>query len=326
LISYKKLRDPLSTAFYGSMSGLGFAIAEGVAYSFRYASGLSRGQLDLGSYVAANTIRFVSLPLFHAILAGIVGYFIGLTILTISLTARKEYNDWPWLFATIILILLIIFYQKLHEKTYSKKEFSAFSSAVITIIFAYLLSLHLVGIFNLNSSRAYSYKSPNNLNNQIVEQIKSATRENDEIAIISNRIAATYPVSNYIKKSNPLPSLHLSPLYEKISGSNKMSESDNYLLSRLKQQIERRENKLIFVQKSQISFDRCAINFLEYYLRDPEFKKVFLENYVFLNQLITLQKAEKEVKFFDDKKALELPQSTDLIDAEVEVYIKKNDQ
>jgi RsiW-degrading membrane proteinase PrsW (M82 family) len=84
LISYKKLRDPLSTAFYGSMSGLGFAIAEGVAYSFRYASGLSRGQLDLGSYVAANTIRFVSLPLFHAILAGIVGYFIGLTIINPS--------------------------------------------------------------------------------------------------------------------------------------------------------------------------------------------------------------------------------------------------
>ena len=253
-------------------------------------------------------------------------YFIGLTILTISLTARKEYNDWPWLFATIILILLIIFYQKLHEKTYGKKEFSAFSSAVITIIFAYLLSLHLVGIFNLNSSRAYSYKSPNDLNNQIIAQIKSATHETDEITIISSRIAATYPVSNYTKKSNHLPSLHLGPLYEKISGSNKTSESDSYLFSKLKEQIGRGENKLIFVEKNQISFDRCAINFLEYYLRDHEFKKVFLQNYVFLNQIITLQKAEKEVKFFDDKKTLELPQSADFIDAEVEVYIRKNDQ
>lgn len=105
-----------------------------------------------------------------------------------------------------------------------------------------------------------------------------------------------------------------------------MSETDNYLFSRLKQQIERKENKLIFVEKNQISFDRCAINFLEYYLRDPEFKKVFLQNYVFLNQAITLQKAEKEVKFFDDNNTLELPQSTDFIDAEVEVYIRKNDQ
>jgi protease PrsW len=80
----QKLQDPLSAAFYGAMSGLGFAIAEGVAYSFRYAAGLSRGQLDLGTYVAANTIRFVSLPLFHAILAGIVGYFIGLAVINPS--------------------------------------------------------------------------------------------------------------------------------------------------------------------------------------------------------------------------------------------------
>lgn len=80
----QKLPDPLTAAFYGAMSGLGFAIAEGAAYSFRYAAGLSRGQLDLSSYVAANTIRFVSLPLFHAMLAGIVGYFIGLAVINPS--------------------------------------------------------------------------------------------------------------------------------------------------------------------------------------------------------------------------------------------------
>lgn len=80
----KRLPDPLSAAFYGAMSGLGFAIAEGAAYSFFYASGLSKGQLGLSSYVAANTIRFVSLPLFHAILAGIVGHFIGLAVINPS--------------------------------------------------------------------------------------------------------------------------------------------------------------------------------------------------------------------------------------------------
>ena len=78
LLRPRKLIDPQTSAFYGAMSGLGFAIAEGAAYSLRYAFGLSRGEIGLGSYVAANTIRFVSLPLFHAILAGIVGYFIGL--------------------------------------------------------------------------------------------------------------------------------------------------------------------------------------------------------------------------------------------------------
>ncbi|GAB4379886.1 MAG: hypothetical protein Kow00121_34960 [Elainellaceae cyanobacterium] len=79
-----RVSDPQTAAFYGAMSGLGFAIAEGAAYSLRYAFGLSRGEIGLGSYVAANTIRFVSLPLFHAILAGIVGYFIGLAAINPS--------------------------------------------------------------------------------------------------------------------------------------------------------------------------------------------------------------------------------------------------
>jgi protease PrsW len=84
LLRQQKLINPHSAAFYGAMSGLGFAIAEGAAYSIRYAFGLTAGNLGFGSYVAANTIRFVSLPLFHAILAGIVGYFMGLAAINRS--------------------------------------------------------------------------------------------------------------------------------------------------------------------------------------------------------------------------------------------------
>jgi protease PrsW len=84
LLRQRQLSDPQSAAFYGSMSGLGFAIAEGAAYSIRYAFGLTAGNLGFGSYVAANTIRFVSLPLFHAVLAGIVGYFMGLAAINRS--------------------------------------------------------------------------------------------------------------------------------------------------------------------------------------------------------------------------------------------------
>ncbi|BAY10980.1 PrsW family intramembrane metalloprotease [Calothrix sp. NIES-2098] len=73
-----KLSDPLTLAFYGTMSGLGFAISEGVVYSVVYAFGLVKGDIDFGAYVLTNTIRFVCLPLFHAIWAGIVGYFLGL--------------------------------------------------------------------------------------------------------------------------------------------------------------------------------------------------------------------------------------------------------
>jgi protease PrsW len=78
LINTDQENHPLNSAFYGAMSGLGFAIAEGVQYSLRYASGLAEGQINIGAYVLINTVRFISLPLIHAIWAGIVGYFLGL--------------------------------------------------------------------------------------------------------------------------------------------------------------------------------------------------------------------------------------------------------
>lgn len=84
LLRPNRLNNPLTAAFYGTMSGLGFAVAEGATYSLGYATTLVRGELPLESYELVKTIRFISLPLFHAVLAGIVGYFIGLAAINPS--------------------------------------------------------------------------------------------------------------------------------------------------------------------------------------------------------------------------------------------------
>ena len=79
-----QLKEPLSSAFYGAMSGLGFAIAEGAHYSLTYAVDLVGGNIDLRGHILLTTVRFISLPLIHAIWAGIVGYFIGLAAINPS--------------------------------------------------------------------------------------------------------------------------------------------------------------------------------------------------------------------------------------------------
>ena len=79
-----RLKEPLSSAFYGAMSGLGFAIAEGAHYSLTYAVDLVGGNIDLRGHILLTTVRFISLPLIHAIWAGIVGYFIGLAAINPS--------------------------------------------------------------------------------------------------------------------------------------------------------------------------------------------------------------------------------------------------
>lgn len=131
LLRPQKLNEPHSAAFYGAMSGLGFAIAEGAAYSIRYALGLTAGNLGFGSYVAANTIRFVSLPLFHAVLAGIVGYFIGLAainpsrqgiILTLGIAIAATLHGIYNTFAGGVSGLLIIGFSILLFFTYLRRN------------------------------------------------------------------------------------------------------------------------------------------------------------------------------------------------------------
>ncbi|HEY9639216.1 MAG TPA: PrsW family glutamic-type intramembrane protease [Coleofasciculaceae cyanobacterium] len=131
LLRRGKLSDPHTAAFYGAMSGLGFAIAEGAAYSLRYAFGFSQGHLGLGSFVAANTIRFVSLPLFHAILAGMVGYFMGLAavnpsrqgaIILIGLAIAAVLHGLYNTFAGSVVGLVIIAFTILLFVTYLRRS------------------------------------------------------------------------------------------------------------------------------------------------------------------------------------------------------------
>lgn len=126
-----KLQDPLTSAFYGATSGLGFAMAEGATYSLLYRFSLTRGDLDVSSYVIANTIRFVSLPLFHAILAGIVGYFIGLAainpsrrsaIIFIGVAIAAALHGFYNTFAGNILGLLVIGFSILLFVTYIRRS------------------------------------------------------------------------------------------------------------------------------------------------------------------------------------------------------------
>lgn len=102
LFLYKqdKLTEPLSPAFYGAMSGLGFAIAEGAHYSLIYASDVLGGQINITGHVLLTTVRFISLPLIHAIWAGIVGYFIGLAAINPS---RKK----PIIFIGVVVAAVL---------------------------------------------------------------------------------------------------------------------------------------------------------------------------------------------------------------------------
>lgn len=80
---FRKVAEPRMAAFYGAMSGLGFAIAEGVLYSTQVNTNIltQGGTASLGEYVTTQLLRQISLPINHAIWAAILGFFIGLAYL-----------------------------------------------------------------------------------------------------------------------------------------------------------------------------------------------------------------------------------------------------
>lgn len=229
-------------------------------------------------------------------------YFAVMVLATFAFASNKKYEDLAWIFLTIILLALISLQQKLYEEFYRQKELSHFSNSAICLVVAYVFSLHLTAVFNLPVS-GHEYKSPNYLSEQMHRAIKNYAAEEEEITIISEKNSTRYPLIIYAKKENDLSALAQD-------------------LSNIKQQILRAENRLIFSEKT----DNCSINSLELYLRDEEFRKAFLKNYIFKNRIITKEKSEKKVQFFDEEKNIELPQSLETITSEVEIYIRKNGQ
>jgi RsiW-degrading membrane proteinase PrsW (M82 family) len=79
LFIYKKEpTTPRDAAFLGCVSGLAFGVSEAVTYSMRYARDLSHGQFDITTYLISQMLRWITLPLLHALWAGVSGYFVGL--------------------------------------------------------------------------------------------------------------------------------------------------------------------------------------------------------------------------------------------------------
>ena len=79
LYIHKRSSDNLNTiVFLGCVSGFAFGIAEATKYSVSYALGLSYGRLGFGDYLILQLTRLITLPLLHAVWAGIFAYFIAL--------------------------------------------------------------------------------------------------------------------------------------------------------------------------------------------------------------------------------------------------------
>lgn len=243
-----------------------------------------------------------------------------LVVITIKLSATRTINNLAWGFSAVIFILLVNFYHDLQRKFVSKEKFSLLSASVIFVVLSYFVSLQLAAIFNV-----HEYKSPNSVNDRIVEISQKYLSADENFVMISSRILGSYSIRNYLEKTNPMPASQLQNFYIKIDDHDVLPPVTNYLFSKLKDQLKNPKNKLLFVEARGLpTVDRCRITFLEYYLRDAEFRKIFLENYKFYDRVIGIKPAERKVKFFSDEQVKSYSLNLgDWVVREIEAYVRK---
>lgn len=232
-------------------------------------------------------------------------------VATIAMIMTGKFAKIFWTLSLIIFIFHFYLDQRLHEKFLLKGEFSCLSACAIFFTLSYLVSLNLSAVFNFKFHyESYNFSSPNSFNSEVIKVIKYHSKEGETVTFITDAIPGMYPAITYAGKKNELPFLQYTALFKHILEDDlKGNDTANYMISRLKTQLNSKKNKLVLIDiKSYLYRGDCTIGLLEYQFRDPEFRKIFLENYVFLTRVRDLIESSEDPK---------------IINHDAEIYIRR---
>ena len=265
--------------------------------------------------------------------------FIILALLTASIFALQYCGGWACITInlTSLLVTLLFFEKKIAFKL--SEKFSVLSVFVIVTAMSCLFYSYVTSIV-VTAQHSDPKATPSKLYDMIAYySLKNAPEKEDGILMISSLNLYQFPLLNYLEKED-YQKYHVASLQADrgVAGSGKMFETGDldqvftlsYLFDDVKSQAKNPKVKVIFVNNSPEILDRddrCLINTLEYYFSDPEFKKIFLQNFHFENHPIITREVDavKKVNLITGEKdsvfdALE--PTTKRVSHDFEVYLR----
>ncbi len=262
-------------------------------------------------------------------------------IISLILDFVDRSGEISWLFSA--LIFLTLFKSKISLFSYNEKNkfISRPAIIVIALVLSYLINLFSAAIFNHQKLYAQRFQSPNKLNEIKVSIInKYAPNPQDDILFIGDSIADFYPVGVYLHKKNPQFFPHLAMLFEVYStkgiknyrrdkivfdeNSSLKNATLSHVFKGLKAQMADSNNKIIFLKMRHYFSDECHIGFLEYYLRDEEFAKIFRENYKAAGQIILTEKVKGIARSAFEGEDRDVFEEREMTTDIFEIYVRKN--
>jgi len=279
------------------------------------------------------------------ILLFVLGY---LSLLLAALLAASLFGRMIYVSINLLLLFAVLFFLERKICLWSRTKNSAkfypnFLSPSVFLIAATMSCLfyfYVAGVVNLINKTRHPF--PSKLYDFLAYYSKIyAPETEDGIAMISIWNVHQFPFLNYMGKEIYRKN-HAAAITANsgVGGSSAMfptSDVDSvftrsYLFDDLKNQLKNPQVKLLLINNSPEDLNRdnrCLISVLEYYFLDPEFKKIFLENFYFKNHVMI----SRDVKpvgargFINDEKlnifdAIK-PRATKLTH-DFEVYVKTN--
>jgi hypothetical protein len=229
------------------------------------------------------------------------------------------------------LLVVLFFFERKFLPKFSPLSIFVICSVISCLFYAYISSI-------VDSIRGSKSTFPNKLSDMVAYYSHEfAPHKTDGILMISILNAHQFPLLNYLEKTD-YQKYHVASIQANrgLAGNAKMFATDDldqvltlsYLFDDVKNQVKNPNVKVIFINNTPDALDkkdRCLIGTLEYYFLDPLFKKMFLQNFHFENQVILLRKISdpktinltREKTIFDEVKP-----TTVIVEHDFEVYVR----
>jgi len=266
------------------------------------------------------------------IIFALIIYFLALATAIIIL---KNFSSWALLTFNLVLLFTTLFF--FEKKIYAKffPHFSPFFVFVVITSASCLFYSYVRPIVNVNIN-----STPSKLTDSMAYYAKVfAPQHEDKMITFSAWIAHQFPLINYLGKQDDRRISVFSMQAGAGAGNSFLmfptTDLDKvftatYLLDDIKAQLRNPKTKLVFMNNSANIMnrgDRCLIGYLEYYLLDHEFRKIFLKNFHFENHVIIIDEIKPIAKprFISIKKSDifdKLTPSTKKVSYDLEVYVR----
>ncbi len=269
--------------------------------------------------------------------------FVYLLLASCAFLILRNIGGWAYIaFNLLVLFAILLFFER---KIYSKisANFSPFFVFVVIASFSCLFYSYFTSIVEV-FRRNHHFTTPSKLTDAMAYYTKTyAPQKEDTIMVVSIWIAHKFPLINYLQKEN-YQKFHIAATQAdrgKAGSTRIFSTKDkdtiftlSYLLEDVKTQLKNPRTKVIFLNNSPeiiIKGTNCLISTLEYYFLDPEFKKIFLQNFRFENHLIITEKIvpTKKVRFITGEEPSifdKVGPSTKRVLYDFEVYVRKDEK